>query len=149
MGFPFNNWLFKAVTMKLRWSEIPNTSLFLKHSFLFVKISWMQRGFEDRKRVGFFIKHCRSKVFMKFSRLFFWTVKLNSPIKIVLPYWQVNWPNVFDRWSRKYFSFWEGGLYNSIQIHFRFFTVKSSRIISISLGMDSKVTNLLGNCLLM
>ena len=103
----------------------------------------MQCVFKDWKQVGFFIKHSRSKVFMKFSRLLFSTVKSKSPIKIVLSYCQVNWPNVFDRWSRKYLLFWKGGLCNLIQSHFRFFTVKSSRIISITLWMDSKVRTLL------
>ena len=77
------------------------------------------------------------KVFKDFSRFLFSTINLKSPIKIVLSYWQVNQPNVFARLSRKYFSFWQGGLCNPIQSHFRFFTVKLNRIISISLRMDS------------
>ena len=151
MIFPFSSWLFKTVMMKLWWSEIPTskTSFFLKSSFLFVKIRSMQCVFEGWKQVGFFIKHSRSKVFMKFSRLLLSTVKSKSLIKIVLSYCQVNWPNVFDRSSRKYSLFWKGGLCNLILSHFRFFTVKSSRIISITLGMDSKVRTLLGICLLL
>ena len=97
----------------------------------------------------FFIKHARPKVFMKFPRLLFSTAKLKSPIKIVLSFRQVNWPNAFDRWSRKYFLFWEGGLYNPVQNHSRFFNVKSSKITSVSLKMDSKVRTLLGICSLM
>ena len=120
MALPFSSWLFKAVTMKLWWSEIltSKTSLFLKSSFLFVKIRSMQHGFQDWKQDGFFIKHSRSKVFMKFSKLLFSTVRLKSPIKIVLSHWQANWPNVFNRLSRKYFSFWEGCFYNPMQSHF-------------------------------
>ena len=137
--------------MKLRWSEIltSQTSLLLKSYFLFVKIRSMQHGFENWKQVGFFIKHSRSKVFITFSSLLFFNNQLKISNQILLSYWQVNWPNAFDRWSRKYFSFWDGHLYNPTQSHFRFFTVKSSRIISISLGMDSKVRTLLGICSLM
>ena len=147
MAFPFSSCLFKAVTLKLTWSEIPDskTSLFLKSSFLFVKIRSMQRGFESWKKVGFFMKHSRSNVFIKFSRSLFLTLKLKSQIKIVFLYWQVNWRNAFDRWSRKCFPFW-GGFYNPILSPFRFFTVKSSRVIPVSLGMDSKVRTLLGSC---
>ena len=72
LAFPFSSRLSKAVSIKLWWSEIPTsiTSVFLKKSFLFVKIRSMQVGFEYWKQFGFFIKQSRSNVVMTFSRLF-------------------------------------------------------------------------------
>ena len=105
--------LFKAVTIKLWWSEIPTsiTPVFLKNSFLFVKIRSMQVGFEDWKQLGCFINYAWSNVVMNFSRLLLSIVRLKSPISTVLSYLQGNWPSVFDKWSIKYLSLWDGGIY--------------------------------------
>ena len=112
--------------------------MFLKNYFLFVRIRSMQVGFEDWKQVAFFIKHSRSNVVKKFSRLLLSIVRLKSPVNIVLSYWQENSPDVFDKWSIKYFSFWDGGLHIPTHSHLWFLTVNYNRFNSMSIGMDSK-----------
>ena len=138
------------------------TSVFLKICFLFVKIRSMQVGFEDWKQVGFFIKHSRSNVIMKFLRLLLSIViinryyqsllsiviinRLKHRINTVLSYWQDNWPNVFDKWLKKHLSFWDGGVYRATHSHLWFLTVNSNRINSMFIGMDTKDKTLLGIC---
>ena len=67
------------LAIKLWWMKTPTsiTSVFIKNSFFFVKIRSMQFGFQDCKQVGFFIKHSRSNVAMKFLRLLLLIVKEN------------------------------------------------------------------------
>ena len=125
-------------------SHFNNANLLNIFFFLFVKIRSVQVGFEDWKQVGFFIKHSGSNVLKKFSRLLLSIIKLKSPISIVLSYWQVNWPNVFDKGSIKYSSFWDGRLYIPTHSHLWFLTVNSYRINSMSMGNGSKDRTLLG-----
>ena len=114
-----------ATSHYLHWnysSRNPNFyGIVVKKSFLVVKIRSIHCEIEDRKQFDFLIRSSRSKVFMKFLRQLFSTVKLKSPIKMVLSYYKVSWPNAFDRWSTKYLPSWDGSLYNSTIRHFFIF----------------------------
>lgn len=74
---PLTSWLFKDVTIKLWWLEIPTwmTSKWLNSSFL-VRIRSMQDWFSGWRQVDLFIKHSRLKVFIKVSRFLSSVVKL-------------------------------------------------------------------------
>ena len=104
-ALPFTSWLFKNVTKKLWWWEISTwiASGCLNSSFLLVRTNSMHDGFSGWKQVGLFIKHSRLKAPIKISRFLLSVVKLESPISVVLSYWQVSSPRFFVRFLMKVF----------------------------------------------
>ena len=89
-----------AIKSNLWWFELVKV-----FNFLYKKPAFL-------KTIELCLIFCRN-----FLRLLLLIVKLKSPIKIFLSYWQDNWPNVFEKWSIKYFSFWGGGLYIPTHSH--------------------------------
>ena len=91
----------------LRW--IYDGRKFQQRHYL-LKLRWCNVGSKTGNSLVSLSNIIDQKCSWIFWDFFFPTVKLKSLIKIVLSYGQVNWTNIFDRWWRKYFSFWDGSL---------------------------------------
>ena len=119
------------------------TSPKLSKRFWF-QICLTQVGWADWRLVNFLIKYYKSNVLMKTLNFLFSSVRLKSPINIILSYMHVCLFKISGKCSRKYLSFSDGTVQRSMESHFRDLVENPTKNISESLGTSSRCTALQG-----